>query len=113
MSKNIQPDPKESKCFTCEYGLCIREVHNETLTHKGLAFLDPPGSEPEPEPEEAFGEMFGEETEEEEIPDGEEAPQHHIESASVAAICFYAPEGFKLMPIKVGKITECNRYKRQ
>lgn len=90
---------QNSKCWTCNHGICLQESEIEQLT--GLPMEEEDG------PVDPFN--FKDSDEAEEAEEGSAI----IERARVKAICFWRPAGLESPPILVGQVKECSRYQKK
>ena len=90
-----QINAKDSKCWTCQFGICVKESDREKMTHPPFV------SEEEPSP-------YGLQFEDEQAPDIE----HNIDVERIKTICFWKPRDVSNSPpIVMSYVSECNRYK--
>jgi len=89
------PDAEKSMCWTCKFGICVRETEIEKMYH------------PAPEGEKT-SDVF--DFQEEPTP---EIIEHIIEHKRVKTICYWRPDNIQQSPpILIGKVEQCNRYKK-
>lgn len=104
---NEKLDPTKSKCFTCEYGLCMLQ---ENTAHIEANFtMDPPfGHNIDPEPEIPWDSDADDDDEE-----GGEIKK--IVETRVCSLCYWAPAGQSLENpvVTVATIKNCSRYKKR
>lgn len=93
-------EAKDSKCWTCKWGICLKESAEEKLLHKGMHDID--------EDEDFEHEMI-------EFSKDEGIIEHTVSQEHVKAICFWRPEGvtYPTSPILVAFTHACNRYEKQ
>lgn len=109
-SENDEPRAEQSLCWTCEYGMCVRETHQEHLLQIGRGL--PPGT-PGEDPFGIQGDMpFNNQ-------DGEGEPaEMFIEHDHVRSVCFWRPAWVKdapplLSPLLMGYIRQCSQFKKK
>jgi len=86
---------KKPLCWTCKFGLCVRQ------TDKATIFL-PDESEDKKE--------WEEDTDEAVVP---EVKPTEIKNDGYTVICFWNPTKSKSMePVQFAEVTECNRYEK-
>ena len=89
-------DPKNSKCWTCKHGICIRQTEHEIIRNKPRIV------------QEEIPEYFDqpEELELQEV-------EHNLAKEGVYALCYWRPDGIDpkvVTSIEVQFVSECNRY---
>jgi len=94
---NDELKAEESKCWTCKFGICVKETEQERVSYES----------PNEKQEDTY-DIFNESQQTPEVIDTV------IEHARVKTICFWRPENVKdSPPILVSKIEECNRFKKE
>lgn len=84
---------KKSLCFTCKFGLCVKQKDISHLIPNITADEDEPA-----EPWEDKGEQGG----------------HTIKHDGTFAVCFWPVQILKQeIPVQVGLVEECNRYQEE
>jgi hypothetical protein len=100
---NEKLNPKESKCFTCTYGLCMLQ-ENTAYIEANFPMIEPTfGQNIEMEPEIAWDP----EEEEEDVDE-----PRKIAETRVCSLCYWAPPGIKLETpiVTAATIRICSRY---
>ena len=93
---NDELKAKESLCWTCKFGICVKETEQERVSYE-------PSDE---QSEDTYG-IFAEQSSPEII-------DTVIEHERVKTICFWRPDHVKESPpILVSKVEECNRFKKE
>lgn len=91
-------DVKQSKCWTCKYGICIKESGEERFVHPA----------PPTEHDHEF-EAFGDKDQEQDAP----MHEHVFQTEAIKAFCFWRPtEVQNAPPMMQSFVNECSRYKK-
>lgn len=108
MNNDNQLNARSSKCWTCKFGLCVRETDTERVYHAQMRNLDEQAEEHR-EPWELINEY---EQEEDEIE--ADLIEHTVKQERIKTICYWRPEGIEdTPPIVTSQVQECNRYQRR
>lgn len=90
---------KQSLCWTCKHGVCVKETSKELMMP--MMEADAPTEVKE----------IWQESEEQKMP---QLMPVDIERESIKAICFWRPQHIQdAPPILVANVKECNRYEKQ
>lgn len=95
--ENIDPaDAHQSLCWTCQFGICVRETEIQRMIHPSMG---------DGKPKDLFDES--EETNDVEM------VEHIIEHKRVKTVCYWKPDSVtRATPLLFGKVEQCNRYKK-
>lgn len=95
-------DPKTSKCWTCRWGLCVKETEHQSLFA--------PSTE---EPRNIFADS---EDEDHENPSPQDLSETILGNSKIKSVCFWKPAGVASTPIfpfdAMGIVHDCNRYEK-
>ncbi len=84
---------KESKCFSCKHGLCVRETLEEIIITPSKDKNKEESWSPYPEEQE------------------DEIIERHVTHIQTKVLCFWKPPSVdESPPIVMSHITRCNRY---
>lgn len=98
----IEQDPKQSKCWTCEFGHCFSQTIREVLFAEMAEHVD------EQESEDIFGLDLPDFSGPGIVDGPHKGHVHELEKHGVIGFCYY-----KTVPIAVQIVHECNRYVEQ
>ena len=93
--EQIEPiDAHKSLCWTCKYGICVRESEIERTVHPI------PGEQKD---------IFDQPANSDEI----DMIEHLIEHKRARTVCYWRPDTIQqLQPMIFGKVEQCNRYEK-
>jgi hypothetical protein len=105
---NEKLDPKQSKCFTCQFGLCMMQ-ENTAFLEANFPMMGGPPDPFEAPPTEQELDWADSESEDE-----DDDPKKIMESR-VCSLCYWAPPTVKIEnPIVTSAVVkECSRYKKR
>lgn len=93
-----------SLCWTCKFGMCIREQENQRVVAEQPQFGD--GLDENPFDMDA-GEPYTD------MPDDSAVMEERVQELTferVNAICYWKPQGETGLPVRVAAVKECNQY---